>query len=170
MIIWVKKIKSCPEKSSWAHGCSLKIVKWPTKMGKPSLRYNMSLTCRKDGMRFFRSLWRHSNQNQIIEIDILIFFEGVPLLLYELVNVLCFCSFSKPFLICLPIVSMPSKRKSYKSVEFALWCRWYWWLFYFCPLVTRIFISKILSIKSSGYFYCNRLCDRLLSFLIGGSN
>ena len=130
MIIWVKEIKSCTEKSSWAHGCSLKIAKWPTKMGKPSLIYNMSLTRRKDGMRFFRSLWRHSNQNQIIEIDILIFFEGVPLLLYELVNVLCFCSFSKPFLICLPIVSMPSKRKSYKSVEFALWCGWYWWLIF----------------------------------------
>ena len=42
--------------------------------------------------------------------------------------------------------------------------------FYVCPLVTRIFISKILGIKSSGYFYCDRLCNRLLSLLMGGSN
>ena len=42
--------------------------------------------------------------------------------------------------------------------------------FYVCPLVTRIFISKILGIKSSGYFYCDRLYDRLLSLLMGGSN
>ena len=115
MIIWVKKIKSCPEKSSWAHECSLKIAKWPTKMGTPSLRYNMSLTICKDDMRFFRSLWRHSNQNQIIEIDILIFFEGVPLLLslllYQLVNVLYFRSFSKPFLICLPICCFYAFKK-----------------------------------------------------------
>ena len=42
--------------------------------------------------------------------------------------------------------------------------------FYVSPLVTHIFISKILGVKSSGYFYCDRLCNRLLSLLMGGSN
>ena len=32
--------------------------------------------------------------------------------------------------VCLFVVSTPSKRKSYKSVEFALWCGWYWWLIF----------------------------------------
>ena len=42
--------------------------------------------------------------------------------------------------------------------------------FYVCPLVARIFISKALGIKSSGHCYCDRLCNRLLSLLMGSSN
>ena len=137
MIIWVKKIKSGPEKFSWAHGCSLKIGKWPMKMGKPSLRYNISLTRRKDGVRFVRSLWRHSNQNQIIEIDILIFFEGATLLLYELLNVLYFHSFSKPFLICLPICCFYALKK--KIAKKVCWVFTLMWL----VLVTYFFTFAI---------------------------
>ena len=175
MIIWVKKIKSCPEKSSWAHGCSLKIAKWPTKMEKPSLRY-MSLTRCKDDMRLFRWLWRHSNQNQIIEIDILIFFEGVPLLLslllYQLVNVLYFRSFSKPFLICLPICCFYALKKKIVQVCWVFTLMWLVLVTYFLRLSFSYshIIPKILVIKSSGYVYCDRLCNRLLSLLMGGSN
>ena len=173
MIIWVKNMKSCPEKSSLAHGCSIKIAKWRTKMGKPSLRYNMSLTRLKDGMRFFRLLWRHSNQNQIIEIDVLVFFEGFPFLLYELVNVFYFRSFWKPFFICISICCFYNLEK--KIVEVCWVCTLIWLVleisfFYFCLLVTGTFISKILGIKSSGCFYCDRLCNRLLFLVMGSSN
>ena len=145
MIIWVKEIKSCTEKSSWAHGCSLKIAKWPTKMGKPSLIYNMSLTRRKDGMRLFRSLWRHSNQNQIIEIDILIFFEGVPprecfvfpLFLKTFPHLLVYLLFLRP---------QKENRTSLLSLHFDVVGTGDLF-FYVCPLVTRTFISKILGIK-----------------------
>ena len=55
--------------------------------------------------------------------------------------------------VCLFVVSTLWKRKSHKSVRFALWCGWYWWLiFYVSPLVTHIFISKILGIKSQDTF------------------
>ena len=167
MIIWVKKIKSCPEKSSWAHGCSLKFARWPTKIVKPALRYNMSLA-RKDGMRFFRSLWRHLNQNQIIEIDILIFFEGVPprecfvfpLFLKTFPHLLVYLLFLRP---------QKENRTSLLSLHFDVVGTGDLF-FYAWPLVTRIFFSKILGTKSSGSFYCDRLCDRLLSLLMGGSN
>ena len=148
MIIWVKEIKSCTEKSSWAHGCSLKIAKWPTKMGKPSLIYNMSLTRRKDSMRFFRSLWRHSNQNQITEIDILISLK-VPL--FYCINSWMFCisalSQNLSSFVCLFVVSTPSKRKSYKSVELALWCGWYWWLIF----LRLAFSYSDIFFKDTGY-------------------
>ena len=167
-MIRVKKIKSCPEKYSWAHECSLKIAKWPTKMGTPSLRYNMSLILCKDNMRISRSLWRHSNQNQIIEIDILIFFEGVPprecfvfpLFLKTFPHLLVYLLFLRP---------QKENRTSLLSLHFDVVGTGDLF-FYAWPLVTRIFFSKILGTKSSGSFYCDRLCDRLLSLLMGGSN
>ena len=84
----------------------------------------------------------------------------------------CISAFSKPFFICLPICcfyTLKKKIAQVSSLHFDVVGTGDLF-FYVSPLVTRIFISKILGIKSSGYFYCDRLCNRLLSLLMGGSN
>ena len=116
-----------------------------------------------------RLLWRHSNQNQIIEIDILVFFEGVLLT--------CECFVFPVFLKTLPhlfaymLFLRPQKEncRSLLSLHFDVVGTGDL-ILYICHLVTHIFISKVLGIKSWGCFYCNRLCDRFLSLLMGGSN
>ena len=117
--------------------------------GKPSLRF---LTC-KDGMRFFRLSWRHSKSNHTNWYFNFLWRcpSSIVLTREYFVFLLLLKTFPHLFAHLLFLHPQKENRASLWSLHFDV-VGTADLIFYVCPLVTRIFISKILDIESSGCF------------------